>query len=311
MVKNLSVFIFLSAILIACGSSEKEKQPSNKPSSPLEINQLVGIARIEPESKISPLGTEVPGLIQEIMVAEGEPVKKGQLLVQLSSASESAQVDQSQAKKQSRAERIKSLEARIDALKIKINAAEVEQKRNRKLAETNAGTEKAAFDAEVAYSTLKAELNVALAELNEARASIGELDAETRYLSSLKSKKMIVAPSDGMMLNWDVKTGQAIASGSRLGDFAPAGNMIAITEVDELYALKVKNGQKVKITAQGSKQVLTTGKVIYCSPYLSKKSIFSDRADNLEDRRVREVRIRVDNPKAVLIGSRVECIIEL
>ena len=45
--------------------------------------------------------------------------------------------------------------------------------------------------------------------------------------------------------------------------------------------------------------------------HLSKKSIFSDRADNLEDRRVREVRIKVDNPKAVLIVSRVECIIEL
>jgi hypothetical protein len=50
---------------------------------------------------------------------------------------------------------------------------------------------------------------------------------------------------------------------------------------------------------------------VYCAPFLSKKSIFNDRADNLEDRRVREVRVQIDNPDAVLIGSRVECIIGL
>jgi hypothetical protein len=50
---------------------------------------------------------------------------------------------------------------------------------------------------------------------------------------------------------------------------------------------------------------------VYCAPFLSKKSIFNDRADNLEDRRVREVRVRIDQPEAVLIGSRVECIISL
>lgn len=298
-------------MLFSCGSSDKEKKTSTTESNPLDVDQLVGIARIEPEGKITPLGTEVPGMVESILVAEGEPVKKGQLLVQLAAQSESAQVDQSQARKASRAERINSLIARIEALNIKISAADIEQKRNRKLAETNAGTEKAAVDAETAYATLKAELKIAQADLNEARTSLGELDAETRYLSSVRSKKMIVAPKDGMMLNWEIKPGQALAAGSRLGDFAPNGDLIAITEVDELYALKVKNGQRVKITAQGEKEVLTTGKVIYCSPYLSKKSIFSDRADNLEDRRVREVRIKVDNPKAVLIGSRVECIIEL
>jgi multidrug efflux pump subunit AcrA (membrane-fusion protein) len=130
-------------------------------------------------------------------------------------------------------------------------------------------------------------------------------------LTQLKDKKRVYAPEDGMMLNWDVKLGQAIAAGTKLGDFAPAGNLMAITEIDELYALKVKTGQKVSINLQGTNDKLSSGTVIYCAPYLSKKSIFSDRADNLEDRRVREVHVRVDNPNAVLIGSRVECIISL
>ena len=75
--------------------------------------------------------------------------------------------------------------------------------------------------------------------------------------------------------------------------------------------VNVKVGQKVNVNLQGTTTLLTKGTVTYCAPYLSKKSIFSDRADNLEDRRVREVHVRVDNPEAVLIGSRVECIILL
>jgi hypothetical protein len=75
--------------------------------------------------------------------------------------------------------------------------------------------------------------------------------------------------------------------------------------------MDVRNGISVSIAKQGTRELLSTGKIVYCSPYLSKKSIFSDKADNLEDRRVREVRVIVDKPGSVLIGSRVECIIKL
>ena len=114
-----------------------------------------------------------------------------------------------------------------------------------------------------------------------------------------------------MMLSIEVRPGQALAPGAKIGDFAPSGGLIAITEVDELYAMDVRNGMSVSIAKQGTRELLSTGKIVYCSPYLSKKSIFSDKADNLEDRRVREVRVIVDKPGSVLIGSRVECIIKL
>ena len=81
--------------------------------------------------------------------------------------------------------------------------------------------------------------------------------------------------------------------------------------IEKKHINKAKNGQKVKINMQGTSNTLSTGTVVFCSPFLSKKSIFNDRADNLEDRRVREVHVRIDQPKAVLIGSRVECIISL
>lgn len=309
--KNTLLVLAGLIILTSCGGKKEEPKKKASEYKLQNVKELVGIARIEPENKISPIGAEIAGRVVEILVKEGEPVKKGQLIMLLDDSAESAQVEQSTSKLATRNQRVNSLQAKVEAIKIKMEAADVERKRDRALANAKAGTEKAATDSETAYNNLRADLIIAQADLQEAKSGVNEVNAEAKYLSSMREKKRVYAPADGMMLNWDVKLGQAIGAGTKLGDFAPAGGLIAITEVDELYALNVKKGQRVSINLQGTKQVLTSGLVVYCAPYLSKKSIFSDRADNLEDRRVREVRVRVDNPSAVLIGSRVECIIKL
>lgn len=302
--------IILSLVLSACGTKE-EKKISVEKYKVDKIDQIIGIARIEPAAKISPIGAEIAGKVVQIHVQEGQFVKKGTLLASLDQSLDQAQVQQSLAKVQTRQQRIKSLEAKVAAVELKVYLADIERQRDRNLADAKAGTQKAAFDSESAYSNLKAELAVAKADLAEANAALAEVESERNYTQKLLDKKNIYAPTDGMILNWDVKIGQAVAIGSKLADFAPEGELIATTEVDELFAMKVKKGQRVQINIQGTSELLSTGTVIYCAPFLSKKSIFNDRADNLEDRRVREVRVRIDQPDAVLIGSRVECVIKL
>lgn len=304
-----SSLVLFTLILISCGGKEApvklEKYKVNK------IDQIIGVARIEPAAKISPIGCESAGKIMQIHVQEGQFVKKGTLLLTLDQSLDIAQLQQSEAKLLTKQQRSKSLEAKIAALELKIEIADAERNRDRNLANAQAGTQKAAFDSENTYKNLKAELAIAKADLAEANAALGETKMELNYTKKLSDKKNIYAPADGMVLNWDVKQGQAVTIGNKLGDFAPKGDLIATTEVDELFAMKVKNGQRAAINIQGTKERLSTGTVVYCAPYLSKKSIFNDRADNLEDRRVREVRVRIDQPEAVLIGSRVECIISL
>jgi HlyD family secretion protein len=304
--------ILFLVILAACGGKKEEKK--EKPLSDYklkEINELIGIARIEPAEKIYPIGAEVNGTVVRICVREGDPVKKGQLLMELNDAAESAQVAQSTSKVNTRNEKIKGIQAKISALYVKLDIAKTNSDRDNELAKADAITNQKAFDTETIFRNLQQDIKVAQADLQEAKASLGELSADTKYFNEIAGKKKIYAPADGMLLSLDVKPGQTIAPGTKIADFAPAGGLIAITEIDELFAMKVKVGMKVKITAQGTKDVLTTGTVTYTSPFLSKKSIFSDKADNLEDRRVREVRILIDDVRAVLIGSRVEAIIKL
>lgn len=304
----LLIVLFLTT---ACGGKADKKEKPLSDYKLKNVDVIIGSARVEPANKIYSIGSELGGRVVSLLVKEGEAIKKGQLLIELDASTEDAQINQSNSKIASRSERIKSLSARVEAVNIKINAASITYNRDKKLFDAQAGTEKAVIDSETALLNLKAELVIASADLKEAQASLGEIQAESSFYQQQRRKKQLFAPEDGMMLSIDVRPGQALSPGTKIGDFAPSGGLIAITEVDELFSLKVKNGLKVAINAQGTTELLSTGTVIYCSPYLSKKSIFSDKADNLEDRRVREVRIQLDTPGAVLIGSRVECVIKL
>ena len=159
--------IFL-LLLASCGG---KKEPTEKKLSDYKIekiNELVGIARIEPANKIYPLGSELAGKITRILVVEGQVVKKGQLLLEMDESTENAQVTQSAAKITTRNEKIKSLQAKIEALSIKLKAAEVNMKRDRALADSKAGTDKNAIDSENIYQNLQADIIIAKAEVNEA-----------------------------------------------------------------------------------------------------------------------------------------------
>jgi hypothetical protein len=56
---------------------------------------------------------------------------------------------------------------------------------------------------------------------------------------------------------------------------------------------------------------LAEGEVVFLGSYLKKKSLFSDDSGNMEDRRVREVRVRLSGKPDLLINSRVEVVIDL
>jgi multidrug resistance efflux pump len=148
------------------------------------------------------------------------------------------------------------------------------------------------------------------ARQREASTKLRELEADLRSSRADLGRTIVLAPADGLVLSIDTRIGSAAASNSKLGTFAPKGPLMAVTEVDELFADQVKLGDKAFIRPQGRMDTLSTGTVVFAAPSLSAKSLFSGQATDLEDRRVREVRVQLDRSD-VLIGSRVDCVIML
>jgi hypothetical protein len=67
---------------------------------------------------------------------------------------------------------------------------------------------------------------------------------------------------------------------------------------------------KAAIHSQSTGEVLGKGEIVFAASYLKKKSLFEDETTK-EDRRIREVHIRLEPGSKVLIGARVDCTIYL
>jgi multidrug resistance efflux pump len=108
-----------------------------------------------------------------------------------------------------------------------------------------------------------------------------------------------------------VNPGEAISQLTDYAEFAPQGNKIVRAEVDESFASRLSEGQLVDIRFTGTDKVVAKGKIVILSPYLKKKSLFSVKASDQEDRMVREVKIALEGETDLIINEKVECIIHV
>lgn len=277
----------------------------------------------------------------QIICALGESVeaaKIDKIKAQISSQESLIQAQETQVRSQetqveTQQTQINGFDKDIAKAQVAVNLAQKNFNRTKDLYEKGAET-KAAFDnvenqlqtalAEVERlqaqkANLKAQQENLRAQKDNLKATqknlqskIGEFKADMELAEVERSKRAVHALSDGKILSVDITLGSYIAPNVAIGDFAPASPVNVITEIDELFAPKVKVGQAASLRLQGSSKEIATGKVIEVAPYLKQKSLFSDEAGKLEDRRVREVRVRLDNPPAdILYGMRVDCVIDL
>lgn len=306
---QLALALTLTLSLSACGKSEPKASPAFKAVTPADVDNVMGIALIEPGKRIAQLGQSQSGTVKEIFAAPGAQLKAGQDILTLESSLESAQVSQASARIGTQGDAIAAAEANSEVIRTRLAKAKADLQRDEKLFSGNAITEQARDNSRAQVDQLEQELKASIAAAKQQRARANELRTDLTYYQTLLGRSTLKAPADGTLLSLDIRVGEFLDGRTSVGEFAPDGPVIALTEIDELYASQVKIGQKAYIRTQGKADTLSTGTVVLASPYLRKKSLFSDNPSNLEDRRVREVHVQLDKPESVLIGARVECII--
>jgi HlyD family secretion protein len=311
---NKIILIASSVLLLAsCGGKSKEEQrvADSIAAKPLQVSQIIGVALIEPQAHIVSLYAETGGIVKKINHDINEEVKAGDVLVELISEVEQAQLNQAQSKLATQQALIHATQSQYRSIQVKAENAKANFDRNTNLLQSGGITKQALDDSRFSNESLQADLGTAQSNIQQQQSRLRELAADINYYQKLVDRKKIKALVNGKVLSMDVKIGNNISSSQVVCDFAPEGPLMAVTEVDELFADKVKEGMKTYIRPQGKTDTLGTGTIYLTSPYLRKKSLFSDGAANMEDRRVREVRVLLDSNAKALIGSRVECVISL
>ena len=308
--------VIIPLIITGCSGSKENKEKSGTVSnmvnsSMVEVSEVVGVGKIEPEKKIISLAAPTGGVVKEIYRNDGDSIKKDEPIVRLDDELELIKVSQLRSQYNTQ----KSQEE-IDKLNLLESQARLANKKKllesvRTLASKGAETKQTLDDLETEVTTLSLTVKKDSASVNLSASRLMELAEQVRYAEAEASKKILRSPYEGLMLEMHIEKGSAVNQFEKYAEVAPSGPMTVRTEVDELFAGRLMKGLDSDIRFVGSDSVVAKGKVIFLSPYLKKKSLFSQKANEQEDRLVREVRIKLEGDNRLILNSKVESVIKL
>jgi HlyD family secretion protein len=308
--------VIIPFIIAACSGGRENKEKSGTAPLPVnsatvDVSEVVGIGKVEPEKEIISLAAATGGVVKDIYRYDGDSIKKDEPLVRLDDELELIRV--SQLKSQYNTQKSQQ---EIDELNLRESEARLANKKKllesvRVLALRGAETKQTLDDLDTEVTTLSLAVEKDSASIRLSSGRLMELAEQVRYAEAEASKKTLRSPYSGLLLEMHIEKGSAVTQFEKYAEVAPSGPMTVRTEVDELFAGRLRNGLDADIRFVGSDSVVASGKVIFLSPYLKKKSLFSQKANDQEDRLVREVRIRLEGENGLILNSKVESVIKL
>jgi HlyD family secretion protein len=302
--------------ILGCNSGENKQSSKHGVDStqlftPDKVREVTATGKIEPENGIVTLASPSAGIVEKLYKSRGDSVHKGEAIIQLDQALEESRFVQVNSQ-------IPAQRSQIEMAIESVREAELTVRYNRdqwdsakKLLEKGAETQQNVGDLEQILKKSEIDLSNKQLAVKQTKQRLNELQSQSKVSNNEKNQKLLLAPEDGVILDLFPTVGSAIKQYENYADFAKKGAIVVRAEVDELFAHKIKSGQKVTVRLIGNTDTLTTGTVQFVSPYLKKKSLFQEQASDMEDRRVREISVMIEQNENLLLNTKVECIISL
>lgn len=200
---------------------------------------LEAVGSFFPEDEVT-VGTEEDGVIKKLMVDEGDPVNKGDLLLEIDDEKLRLEVEESEAslkEARSRLEHTQSTLMRMTSLFQQgvIGQQEFDDAKN------------------------QASLNQAVVENIRARLS--------RFKKALRDTR-VVAPMDGVVSERMVSAGEYVKVGADLVKIVDSNPLKLTFTLPEKFAGEIKTGQKVAVTTRVYRNETFGGEVYFINPKL-------------------------------------------
>jgi HlyD family secretion protein len=259
------------------------------------VSQVTASGEIKPRNYVN-IGANSMGRLTEILVREGDRVRKGQMLAKLEtiqpaaevSAMEAAlrtaqaEVSAADAAIRSWEENLRTVKAAVDRAKADRERASLEFERAKKLyaeqliAKQLFDQRKAEFDAsqagvveaEARVGQIGAQREQALAQRNSSQRRVEQFQANLARAADVLQKHYSISPIDGMVTNLPVRVGETVVPGiqnspaSLIMTIADMSLITAEVKVDETDIVNVKMGQVADVTIDAIPNRTFKGKVI-------------------------------------------------
>lgn len=304
---------------------------------PVGATVVGGNGVVEPADRETRVAAQVNAVVAEVLVVEGQQVKRGDLLVQLANAVEQAALRSAEGElagekanfaRVARGVRVEDKDAVAAEAQAARSRAELSASilaRTEQLAKTGAATpdelERARRAAQTDQATFKAtdarsraaEAGSRSEEVAFQRARVLAAEARLAQAQAQLDRLAVRAPLDGEVLQVKVRKGELYSfQGSEplvvMGD---TSKLRVRMDVDERDIAKVKVGASAYVTADAFGAERFTGKVVEVGRRFGRKNIRTDDPIEKNDTKVLETVIELDVNTRLVPGQRVSSFVSV
>lgn len=289
---RLATAFTISAILLLAGCSGPGASAENKAQAAnAKTFAASAKGRIDIEGGVVKLAARRDGVIEKVLVEEGDHVKAGQVLATLDASLSQRSLDMTLSEQA-------EARARLEPLKVRVGAAEREVRR---------------FEAlNAQHAVARQELDKAVDERDTARAELRSLQAALEAASRKAAvsrreveERMVCAPADGQIIQRQARPGNGVSTlnVTPLFLFAPDAPQIVRADLEERFLPVVRVDQDAEILLEAAPAKRWPGKVLRLGRVVGQRPPSDDPAEK-QDQRVAECVLSVNAPE-LLIGQRV------
>lgn len=340
-----------STNLVSLNTADKEsvasKTGSSKSASPTVTNYIGGVGLVEPVNEAISIGSQLPGIVEQIMVQPGDKVRAGDVLLRLDRRSAAADLGVAKAELLAQESRLQELVAQISIQQARLAAAKAlldqntatesnakrEYERAISIRNSNALSEEEIDARKLNWETAKGRSLEAMARVAEAQSNLNLLAGEP-IAASIEVQKAaielaranrekaqnhydlltIVAPKDAVILSVKIRVGEFVPAAVLSSPFITLGVIDPLhlrVDIDESEIPRFHPGARAYASLRGQPEIKVPIEYVRTEPLVIPKRSLTGTVSERVDTRVLQVIYSVD-PKTLnaSVGQQVDVYIE-
>ena len=207
---GILVAILIAVVVYTKGSGHETTRVATEKTALRDIIEVVSASgKVQPEVEVK-ISSDVSGEIVELMVKEGDTVKKGELLLRINPVIYQSNVERMLATVNSSKANYSNSKARLEQARAQLTNAESSFQRNEKLFKQGAISQSELDQAKASYESSKAEVTAATETVNGADFNVRSSEASLKESTDNLAKTAIYAPVSGTVSKLNKRKGERV-----------------------------------------------------------------------------------------------------
>lgn len=241
---GICITLLIAVMAITIMKGEEDKEVTTEKAAIRNIIETVSAnGKIQPETELK-ITSDVSGEIVEMLVKEGDQVKKGQLLCRIKPDIYESAFDRVNASVNSTKANLKTTIAQLAQAKANYANADAAYARSKKLFDQQAISQQEYDAAKATYEAAKANVEGLEESIKSADYNVKGMEASLKEANSNLDKTYIYAPVDGTVSKLNVEKGERVVGvqglqGTEILRLANLNEMEASVEVNENDIIRI------------------------------------------------------------------------